>query len=180
MLNGLLALCVLSSPHGVCEAEKDFLDEPSWATPEWQTFASHIVAGEIPHGCKECALVTACTIRRDVERGWNPWHLQERWYGWKAPTKLSDSAVKAALIPMGCLHVPDCKFLGNQSDYDNNWAPQPRIEYGNEYGKSICVLWESEKNKSESTTPKPDLTLFHGIGVGASTVIGQVNATYTR
>lgn len=177
----MLALCILTTPHGICKAEEDFLKgTPSWATEEWKNFASHIVAGEIPYGCEECALVTACTIRRDVERGWNPWNLRQRWYGWKQPTEMALNAVEESLSTMGCACVPDCKFLGNQNDYNWNWSPQPFIEFGNDNGKSVCVLWELEKTESENTIPLQGSMLFHAIEENALSVEEPTNVMSTK
>jgi len=180
MLQGLLVLCVLSAPQGVCKAEKDFLlGTPSWATTDWKHFASHIVSGEIPPGCSECALVTACTIKHDVDREWNPWALRKRWYGWGPRTSLSDWAVQTSLEPLGCAGIPNCKYLGNENDYKYNWAYQPSVEFGNENGKSICVLWESDKKKSESMTTKPDLRLLRVIRKNALSA-EERDMTYTK
>lgn len=61
-------------------------------------------------------MVIACTIVRDVERGWEPWTLRQRWYGWKEPTWNDRVAVWDALNG-GCDDIPRYRFVGNDRDY---------------------------------------------------------------
>jgi len=97
---------------------------PNWATPEWQDFAAHIVAGEAtPYF--ESKMLVICTLINDVEnRGWNPRSLQGRWFGWRYPTEKDHRAVKVALAG-GCEDIPPYIYLGN-GRYHELWE---RIGY---------------------------------------------------
>lgn len=86
----------------------------SWATPAWIEFASWIVASEA-RGVPAADKVVACTLVRDVERGWNPWLLRNRWFGWGRPDAADRKAVLQA-VSGGCGDVPDYLYVGNYRD----------------------------------------------------------------
>ena len=113
---------------------------PTWATPAVQEHLAGIVAGETVLGCPKCDLWIACTIRRDIERGWNPWLLHPgRWHGWKAPSDSHRASIAVALSLGGCANVPRCKYLGNIRDYRLNWTSHPAIVIGTPRGLIACV-----------------------------------------
>jgi len=87
---------------------------PEWATERWRTFAAGIVEGEVA-GVPEARMVVACTVVRDVEAGWSPWGLGERWYGWRRPSEGAREAIDRALEE-GCQDVPRYAFVGNLED----------------------------------------------------------------
>lgn len=116
-----LAACLLAGvPMGVCRAEFAFPQPPeppplpNWATESWQDFAAHIVASEA-RGVPQADIVIACTILRDIERGWHPWALRNRWFGYGAPDALDRLAVESALTG-GCVDVPVYRYVGNFRD----------------------------------------------------------------
>jgi len=116
MTNILLACLVASGSVGMCRAElNDYIPDepPSWATEEWVEYAAHIVASEAG-GVPVADKVIACTMIRDIERGWNPWNLRKRWFGWGTPDRLDREAVRQALI--NCDDIPSYKFVGNVND----------------------------------------------------------------
>ena len=153
----ILSACLLTGiPVGECRAEAMAQDltawsmeihaaqaaaAPPWATPAWQNYAAHIVAGESPAGCAVCDLWIACTIRRDVERGWAPWNLAGRWHGWQATTTSAQrEAVTVAMQAGGCDAVPRCRYLGNTRDFQYNWTGTgAALVVGNKHGLIVCV-----------------------------------------
>lgn len=108
---------------GLCRAEvaagatlDDFPPQPpEWATDAWQDFAAHIVASEA-RNVPAADIVVACTLGRDVGRGWSPWALGDRWYGYGRPDAADRQAVRDALTTDACDAVPDYKFVGNIRD----------------------------------------------------------------
>lgn len=88
-----LVICLMAgAPRGACMAELADADgreiyprAPYWATERWQDYAAHIVASEA-RGVPAADIVIACTILRDVERGYHPWRLHPgRWKGYGTP-----------------------------------------------------------------------------------------------
>ena len=136
----VLALCLLmAEPHGVCARASP--PTPVWATIEWVGYASHIVAGEAPSNCEVCNRWIACTIVRDIQRGYNPWNLYPgRWHGWKSYGPAHKLAVQQALNPAFCRGIPRCIYLGNEKDYRFSWSRYgPAIIVGNRNGTIVCV-----------------------------------------
>ena len=89
--------------------------KPLWATERWVDFASHIVASEA-RGVPQADLVIACTMVRDVEKGWYPWALRSRWFGWGRPDAKDIRAVEDSLTQGGCDEIPDYRYVGNFRD----------------------------------------------------------------
>lgn len=89
---------------------------PPWFTPQWVKFAAGIVAGEAADSDTARLLVT-CTIRHDIERGWHPWKLRARWFGWRTPSPPDYLAVTRAFLTDACNPIPVCRFVGNWKDY---------------------------------------------------------------
>lgn len=88
---------------------------PSWATPAWREYAAHIVASEA-RGVPQADIVVACTLIRDIERGWPPWGLHPgRWHGWGSPDSADRQAVEDALNG-ACADVPNYIYVGNFQD----------------------------------------------------------------
>jgi len=153
MTSLILTACLVSGiPLGVCRAETTTTNlepwatdtlalTPSWATESWQRYAAGIVAGETVPGCSLCDLWIACTIRRDVERGYSPWRLHPgRWHGWREPHESHREAIRMALTPDGCDEIPHCRYLGNVRDFQYNWASRgPGYVIGNTRGLIVCV-----------------------------------------
>ncbi len=110
-MNTMIALML-----GVTIAVTGTVETPEWATPAWQESAAYIVAGEAtPYMASKMLII--CTMINDVEnRGWNPWNLKQRWYGWRYPTEDDHLAVKRA-FQGGCEGIPPYIYLGNYSDY---------------------------------------------------------------
>lgn len=126
MISLILVACLLSgAPCGVCRAEiasgatiDDFpvqVEVPAWATERWQDYAAHIVASEA-RGVPQADIVVACTILRDIERGWGPWVLGDRWFGYGSPDEADRQAVKDALFTDACEAVPEYRYVGNFRD----------------------------------------------------------------
>lgn len=118
-MSHLIVICLLMGiPMGVCKAEEPHLTygevSPAWATPQWRDFAAHIVASEA-RNVPEADIVVACTLRRDVERGWNPWRLRDRWFGW-GPPEIADIAAVTSSLNGGCADVPTYLYVGNITD----------------------------------------------------------------
>jgi len=110
-MTSALALCIAAtSVIGPTLA----YDVQDWATPAWQEWAAHIVASEA-RGVPQADIVVACTMVRDVERGWHPWALRSRWFGWGTPDDRDRAAVGQALNG-GCSGVPDYAHVGNFQD----------------------------------------------------------------
>jgi len=88
-----------------------------WATEAWQDYASHIVASEA-RGVPDADIVIACTLVRDIERGWSPWNLRARWFGWGTPDARDRRAVFDAVSSSSsaCVEVPAYQFVGNVND----------------------------------------------------------------
>lgn len=103
----VVAAMLLASPPQVAAGG-------GWAGDGWAAWAAHIVAGET-RGVPSARLAVACTLTRDVERGWDPWALRDRWYGWSDPTDADLAAVETALAG-GCGDVPEFRFVGNLQD----------------------------------------------------------------
>ena len=124
MTNIILALCIVTgAPLGACWAEvQDELDRnfypraPHWATDAWRDYAAHIVASEA-RGVPAADIVIACTLIRDVERGFRPWNLHPgRWHGFGKPDEADIQAVTDALLSPACVHIPRYKYVGNFRD----------------------------------------------------------------
>lgn len=120
-MNALILACILAgTPMGICQAEFEPLSPPEppalpiWATEAWMDFAAHIVASEA-RGVPQADIVVACTMVRDIDRGWHPWSLQDRWFGWGAPDAEDRLAVRRALEE-GCDEVPVYRYVGNFRD----------------------------------------------------------------
>jgi len=120
----LTACLVIGVPLGVCRAEVaggatlgDFPRlPPAWATPAWIEYAAHVVASEA-RNVPAADIVIACTILRDVERGWHPWSLHPgRWHGFGRPDKADRQAVHDALLTDACDSVPNYRYVGNFND----------------------------------------------------------------
>jgi len=118
-----LAICAsLGIPHGICRAEiadgywstESPPVAPAWTTVAWRDFAAHIVASEA-RGVPAADLAVACTLSRDVERGWDPWALRRRWFGWGNPDSADRAAVDRA-VNGGCDNIPHFKYVGNLND----------------------------------------------------------------
>ena len=96
------------------------------------------MAGET--GNVEAKLVVACTLVRDVERGWGRWNLRGRWYGWKRPSALDVQAVYDALSG-GCGGVPVYRYVGSETDY-LRWKAKGLVDDGDvvdRYGSTVGV-----------------------------------------
>jgi hypothetical protein len=123
-MNAVLVACIAAGyPFGICVAEAPHLSAdhfvlapelPGWATAEWQHYAAHIVASEA-RGVPDADIVVACTMVRDVERGWHPWGLRDRWFGWGPPDD-RDRAAVAQAVSGDCDGVPDYAYVGNFQD----------------------------------------------------------------
>lgn len=146
-----LAFCTAIAPAGVCNAEVadgyalHVPDEyPAWATATWVEYAAHITASE-SRNVPSSDLPIACTLVRDVERGYHPWRLYGnpgRWHGWGAPDTADYAAVRTALGG-GCEAVPDFRYIGNWNDMHyfrrQGWlGEQPLALYVGENG--ACVV----------------------------------------
>jgi len=86
-----------------------------WATGRWIIFAASIVAGEAAD-TDEARQVTACTLVHDVERGWYPWVLRDRWFGWASPSKEALTAMVLATTTNICREYPRCSYVGSFED----------------------------------------------------------------
>lgn len=126
MISLILLACLLTgAPHGVCVAEvasgagvEDFptrIEVPDWATENWMDYAAHIVASEA-RGVPQADIVVICTILLDIERGWLPFGLGERWYGYGPPDAADRQAVRDALYTDACESVPHYRYVGNFKD----------------------------------------------------------------
>lgn len=119
-MSNLILICwLMGIPMGVCRAEEPYLTyvevPPTWASPQWRNFAAHIVASEA-RNVPAADIVVACTLRRDVERGWHPWGLRDgRWLGWGTPDAADIAAVESSLNG-GCVDIPTYKYVGNITD----------------------------------------------------------------
>lgn len=91
-------------------------ESPDWATPAWKEDAAYIVAGEAtPYMASKMLVI--CTMINDVEnRGWEPWNLRARWFGYRYPTEDDRRAVELAFSG-GCEDIPQYIYLGNGNDY---------------------------------------------------------------
>lgn len=86
-----------------------------WATDAWIDFAAHIVASEA-RNVPSADIVVACTLLRDIKRGWHPWDLRKRWFGYGPPDDKDRAAVLDALYTSACRKVPHYKYVGNIRD----------------------------------------------------------------
>ncbi len=134
----------LTLPVTGAMAETEYL-LPTWGSPAWMDFASHIVAGEAAD-TDEARLVTACTLRHDVERGWSPWLLRNRWFGWKRPADKHREAVHQAMLETSCLHRPRCKYVGNLADLAY-WRRTGMV------GDVAVLVWMDTRGKSTVCVP---------------------------
>jgi hypothetical protein len=102
-----------------------------------------IVAGETAVNCPACDRVIACTIARDLARGYSVARLRHRWYGHGWPSVGQRETVRQALSNGGyCAEIPDCRFVGNVSDYANNWRGLgPGVLHCGTRGCVVCVPW---------------------------------------
>jgi len=78
-------------------------------------FAAHIVASEA-RNVPEADIRVACTLLWDIERGWPPWALRKRWFGWGTPDEADRQAVRDALYTDVCDNIPHYKYVGNIRD----------------------------------------------------------------
>lgn len=110
-MNTLIALML-----GATIAVTGTIQSPDWATPAWKESAAYIVSGEAtPYMASKMLVI--CTMINDIEnRGWCPWSLKNRWYGWRYPTEKDRLAVERA-FQEGCDGIPAYIYLGNYSDY---------------------------------------------------------------
>ena len=126
MISLILMACLLTgAPRGVCLAEvasgaviEDFpaqVEVPNWATENWMDYAAHIVASEA-RGVPQADIVVACTLIRDVEKGWPPMRLGKRWFGYGTPDEADRQAVWDALFTSACENVPAYRYVGNIRD----------------------------------------------------------------
>lgn len=107
-------------------------------------YVAGIVAGESANTL-ECYLVTACNVLWDIEAGRSVDELLPgRWYGWQKPAEVHVGAVEFALHE-GCLYVPRCIFLGNETDLElfieRGWAEDAEYpSWTDKWGMtSVCV-----------------------------------------
>ncbi len=121
-MNAVIIACLaLGWPMGVCRADADFLptppvEPPEWATERWIEWAAHIVSSEAGNAVPQARIVVSCTMVRDVEdRGWPPWSLRNRWFGWGRPSAADVQAVRRA-VNGGCDDVKQYAFVGNIDD----------------------------------------------------------------
>ena len=132
MLLALVVCLAAGAPSGVCNAEVHdlvFPVAPQWATASWQTYAAHIVASEA-RGVPSADIVIACTLIRDIERGYHPWNLHPgRWHGYGTPDDLDRKAVTDALLSSACVDVPRYKYVGNFRDAQY-WVRSRTIDNG--------------------------------------------------
>ncbi len=130
MLLMMLALTLLINTGRVIDDEGPLVEyiSPRWATEQWQDFASHIVASEA-RNVPEADIVIACTLVRDVENGWNPWALRNRWFGWGTPDDKDRQAVFMSLSSPACDDVPEYRFVGNFLDVQR-WRASGMISEG--------------------------------------------------
>ena len=124
----LIAACLATgASHGVCLAEGGFdtkFNVPAWATLAWQDYAAHIVASEA-RGVPQADIVVACTLIRDVEKGYN----LSRWFGYGPPDEADRRAVEDALFTDACKDVPNYRYVGNFRDAQL-WRYMGMIESG--------------------------------------------------
>ena len=121
-----MSTCLMIAPAGVCRAEVaggwplHVADEyPAWASESWIIYASHIVSSEA-RNVLSADLPVACTLIRDVQRGYHPWALYGnpgRWHGWGTPDAADYAAVRTALGG-GCGGVPNFRYFGSWRDLD--------------------------------------------------------------
>lgn len=97
------------------EDESEYPEPPVFATGAWIDYAAHIVASEA-RNVPAADIVIACTLLRDVERGWHPWNLRRRWFGYGTPDAKDVAAVRNAVYTRACEAVPEYKFVGNLKD----------------------------------------------------------------
>ena len=119
MISLILIMCLATgASRGVCLAEMGFDTEfnaPHWVTENWMDYAAHIVASEA-RGVPQADIVIACTLIRDVEKGWPPMELGKRWFGYGSPDAADRKAVEDALFTEACEDVPEYRFIGNFKD----------------------------------------------------------------
>jgi len=149
-MNAITIACITASiaittSHALPEQTSLPPSLPAYATQQWIHYAASIVAGETVPGCEICDRWIACTIQRDIERGYYPWALHPgRWHGYRTPRPEHLAAVEAALHPQGCLDVPTCAYLGNLNDY-RYWSAGRLAQdvschlVGNRHGAIVCI-----------------------------------------
>lgn len=115
-ISAVIVCIVLCTPVGPGDEDvSDLPEPPGFATGAWIDYAAHIVASEA-RNVPAADIVIACTLIRDVERGWNPWNLRRRWFGYGAPDAQDLMAVRNAVYTRACEAVPRYKFVGNIRD----------------------------------------------------------------
>jgi len=120
---------------------------PEWATDAWQDWAAHVVASEA-RDVPSADLVVACTMVRDIERGWPPWALDRRWFGYGPPDEADYAAVRQA-VNGGCGDVPHYKFVGNFQDAQlwrmNDYFDGRADLYLGKYGSAVVGVPADEQ-----------------------------------
>ena len=102
---------------------------PTWATARWQNYAAHIVASEA-RGVPSADIVIACTLLKDIERGWHPWRLYPgRWHGYGPPDEADRQAIIDALTSRACDDIPVYKYVGNLRDL-RHWKAVGMVKTG--------------------------------------------------
>jgi len=159
MISLTLAACLTVAPLGVCRAEmadaaQRVIPPPAWATDAWIEFAAHIVASEA-RNVPSADLAVACTLVWDVERGWQPWMLRGRWFGWGEPDEGDREAVVQAVLG-GCSDVPRFVYVGNLNDL-RHWravgmvGDGPFVLYIGNGGSAVVGVPERSEIKVEVT-----------------------------
>jgi hypothetical protein len=128
MISLILIMCLATgASRGVCLAEMGFDTDfrvPAWATLEWQDYAAHIVASEA-RGVPQADIVVACTLIRDVKKGYS----LSRWFGYGPPDAADRKAIDDALFTVACESVPHYRYVGNFRDAQL-WRSMGMIESG--------------------------------------------------
>lgn len=114
-----------------------------WASPEWRDYASHILAGERDGQMDRRTI--ACSLVRDVLRGYGPWDLRKRWYGWREPSWADRLEIWHVVFqtPGHCDGIPWCRYVGSGKDYEL-WSRRGMVDGMDTtwYGNTVCVhLW---------------------------------------
>ena len=119
-----MSTCLIIAPAGACRAEiaggyplHIAAEYPARASESWVTYAASIVSSEA-RDVPSADLAIACTIYRDVQRGYHPWRLYGnpgRWHGYGTPDADDYAAVRTALGG-GCEDVPNFRYFGNFND----------------------------------------------------------------
>lgn len=136
-------LVVTVCAPGVCPQRDVYTpattDWPTWASPEWVTYASHIIASEA-RGVPSAYGFVASQLVCDINRGYHPFGLHgQRWHGWSdaVNSEIVDS-VKDVLdgdTPGVC-----CVYVGNMNDYRHNWTHlRPDFVFASEDNRNAVI-----------------------------------------